>query len=287
MKIGRVVHEGAERFCVGEEGEDWILVSSLGVEVEDLPGLIGHLEEIQSRTSGGGGERIGGELRFECPVVRPSKVLGIGLNYMDHIRETGADPPDRPVVFAKYVNALTGPFDPIVVEPDLTEQADYEAELAVIIGRRGRRLTRDEALGHVLGYAVANDVSARDWQKRDAQFSRSKSMDTFCPIGPWITTADEVPDPQDLAIRSFVNGEPRQDSSTAEMLFGVSALIEFLSQTMTLEPGDVILTGTPHGVGFAMDPPRFLQPGDRVRCEVEGLGAIENVVVEEPEQRHG
>ncbi|MGH2662937.1 MAG: fumarylacetoacetate hydrolase family protein [Actinomycetota bacterium] len=287
MRIGQMMLEGAGRFCVSEEGGDWILVSSLGIEAEDLPELIEQLEEIRSRASSGRGERVGDQQQLGCPIVRPSKMLAIGLNYMDHIRETGVEAPDRPVVFAKYPSALNGPFDPIVVEPDLTQQADYEAELAVVIGRRGRRLTPEEALDHVLGYAVANDVSAREWQKRDVQLSRSKSMDTFCPIGPWITTADEIPDPQRLGIRSFVNGEPRQDSSTAEMLFGVIALIEFLSHTMTLEPGDVILTGTPHGVGFAMDPPRFLQPGDRVRCEVEGLGAIENVVVKKPEKRPG
>lgn len=284
MRIGRVVLDGKEGFCVSDTADEWILVSSLGLDFGDLPGLIEELDEIRKLASSGRGQGVGDEPRLRCPIVRPSKVLGIGLNYMDHIRETGAEAPERPVVFAKYPNALTGPFDPIVVEPDLTEQADYEAELAVVIGRRGRRLSQADALDHVLGYAVANDVSARDWQKRDAQFSRSKSMDTFCPIGPWITTPDEISDPQDLGVRSFVNGEPRQDSSTREMHFDVATLIEFLSQTMTLEPGDVILTGTPHGVGFAMDPPRFLQPGDTVRCEVDGLGAIENVVVAEPQR---
>lgn len=282
MKIGRAVFAGKEEFCISDGSEEWLRVSLLGVEVPDLPALIERLAEIRELASSGRGETLPGDPRIACPVVRPNKMLAIGLNYLDHIRETGVEAPDRPVVFAKYPSALTGPFDPIVVEPDLTEQADYEAELAVIIGRRCRRVAREEAFDHVLGYAVANDVSARDWQKRDAQLSRSKSMDTFCPIGPWITTVEEIEDPQDLGIRSFVNGEPRQDSSTREMLFDTATLIEFLSRTMTLEPGDVILTGTPHGVGFAMDPPRFLQPGDTVRCQIDGLGAIENAVVAEP-----
>lgn len=164
-----------------------------------------------------------------------------------------------------------------MVDPRLTEQGDYEAELAVVVGDGGRWLTADRALGAVFGYAVANDVSARDWQFLDGQFSRAKSMDTFCPIDPW-TTADEVGDPQALRITCHVNGERRQDSSTAEMVFGVADLLVYLSRTMTLEPGDVILTGTPPGVGFAMQPPRFLRPGDRVRCEIAGLGAIDNAV---------
>lgn len=278
MKLAKFTVNDRTDFHVTRDPQSWTPVSSCGVEVADLPALIEEFSSVEDGLAGSRIESMASEPRLECPIVRPSKVLAIGLNYMDHIREQGAEPPHRPVVFAKYTNALTGPFDPIVVEPELTEQADYEAELGVVIGRRCRKATRANALDFVFGYTVANDVSARDWQRLDAQFSRSKSMDTFCPIGPWITTADEIPDPQALGIRSFVNGEPRQDSTTREMVFDVAYLIEFLSRTMTLEPGDVILTGTPHGVGFAMEPPRFLKAGDVVRCEIDGLGAIENPV---------
>ncbi|MGH2698435.1 MAG: fumarylacetoacetate hydrolase family protein, partial [Actinomycetota bacterium] len=181
--------------------------------------------------------------------------------------------------FGKFPNSLNDPYGRIVMDEQLTEQGDYEVELAVVIGKTTRRVSEENALQSVFGYTVANDVSARDWQKADRQFDRSKSFDTFCPIGPWITTSDEVPDPQGLSLKSWVNGELRQDSSTKEMLFGVAHLIYYLSRGMTLKPGDVILTGTPHGVGFAMDPPRFLAPGDSVECEVEGLGRLSNAVV--------
>lgn len=217
-----------------------------------------------------------------CPVVRPAKVIAIGLNYLDHIRETGATSPQQPVVFAKFPNSLVGPQDPIVIDPQLTNEVDYEIELAVVIGRSCRSVPTAAALDVVFGYTIANDVSPRDLQRTDPQLSWAKSVDGFCPIGPWITTADEIEDPQALAIRSFVNAEPRQSSTTGEMLFSVAELIAFLTRTMTLSPGDVILTGTPHGVGFTMSPPRFLAVGDTVRGEIEKLGYLENRVIESP-----
>lgn len=264
-------------FVVAHPQGGWVPLADLGIEARETADVIAARDRIVTGLAGAAPGRDDVELR--CPIVRPTKVLAIGLNYLDHIRETGAKRPERPVLFAKFPNTLNHPGSPIVMDPRLTEQGDYESELAVVIGRRARRVTLADALDHVFGYAVANDVSARDWQFADPQFDRSKSFDTFLPIGPWITTADEVPDPQALGIRTWVNGELRQDSSTAEMVFGVAELIEFLSRGMTLEPGDVIVTGTPHGVGFAMDPPRFLAPGDVVRCELDVLGAIENPVV--------
>jgi len=268
-----------EGFLVEHPDGGWIPVDRLGLSTPDTAAVIdqrGALAAALDR-SGPGGEVDVRTLRH--PIVRPGKVLGIGLNYMDHIRETGSKVPERPVLFAKFPNSLNDPYGDVVVDSGLTGQGDYEAELAVVIGARTHRVSADKALGAVFAYTVANDVSARDCQVVDRQLSRSKSFDTFCPIGPWLTTADVVADPQQLAIRSWVNDEPRQNSSTKEMLFPVAELIAFLARGMTLEPGDVLLTGTPHGVGFAMDPPRFIVPGDVVRCEVEGLGVIENRVV--------
>jgi len=264
-------------FAVAHPDGGWVPLADLGIDARESADVIAARDRIAAALSTAAAGRDDLELR--CPIVRPTKVLAIGLNYLDHIRETGAKRPERPVLFAKFPNTLNHPGSAIVMDPSLTEKGDYEAELAVIIGRRARRVSLEDALDHVFGYAVANDVSARDWQAADPQFDRSKSFDTFLPIGPWITTADEVPDPQALGIRTWVNGEVRQDSSTSEMVFGVAELIEFLSRGMTLEPGDVIVTGTPHGVGAAMSPPRFLVPGDSVRCEIDGLGSIENPVV--------
>ncbi len=275
MRIGR---QRDGDFLAATSRGPWYPLGTLGVDAADTREVIRQRQAIEASLREADGSGVA-DPDLVSPIARPGKVLAIGLNYLDHIRETGATQPERPVVFAKYPSSITGPYDPIVIDERLTEQGDYEAELAVIIGDGGRWLAADRALEAVFGYAVANDVSARDWQRIDAQFSRSKSMDTFCPLGPWITTADEVADPQALTIRAQVNGEPRQGSSTAQMLFGVADLLVYLSRTMTLEPGDIVLTGTPPGVGFAMDPPRFLQPGDRVRCEIEGLGALDNPVV--------
>jgi 2-keto-4-pentenoate hydratase/2-oxohepta-3-ene-1,7-dioic acid hydratase in catechol pathway len=279
MRLGLVHVGGAPDFAVREADGPWVPLASLGLHAPDTAAAIAMATEARAALEAGHGRALTAPVRLGCPVVRPGKILAVGLNYLDHIRETGATQPERPLVFAKYPSSLNGPFDPVVLEPDCTEQLDYETELALVIGRRTRRVPVEQALDVVFGYAVANDVSARDWQVRDGQFSRSKSMDTFCPIGPWITTADQVGDPQALGIRSEVNGEKRQDSSTGQMLYGVAELLAFLSTTMTLEPGDVVLTGTPPGVGFGRKPPVFLRPGDVVACEVEGLGRIENKVV--------
>jgi 2-keto-4-pentenoate hydratase/2-oxohepta-3-ene-1,7-dioic acid hydratase in catechol pathway len=211
--------------------------------------------------------------------IQPGKIVAIGLNYRDHAREAGLEPPSQPLVFAKFPSAVIGPDEPIVIDPELTSRVDWEVELAVIIGERVRNVSVSEALGYVFGYTVANDVSARDVQFSDGQWVRGKSFDTFCPLGPVVVTPDELPDPQDLALRTRVNGETLQDSSTGEMIFGVAELLASCSRSFTLEPGDVVLTGTPWGCGEFMEPRRCLHPGDVVEVEVEGIGVLRNPVV--------
>jgi 2-keto-4-pentenoate hydratase/2-oxohepta-3-ene-1,7-dioic acid hydratase in catechol pathway len=213
-----------------------------------------------------------------APVLRGAKIICVGLNYADHAAEGGADLPVEPLVFAKLSNSINGPGRPIVL-PELSHQVDFEAELGVVIAKRARRVPVDDARGYVLGFTCVNDVSARDLQTRDGQWTRAKSLDGFCPVGPWVVTVDEIPDPQDLGIRCLVNGEVMQDSSTASMIFGVDQLVSFISQGITLEPGDLICTGTPAGVGFLRDPPRYLSRGDEVRVEIDRIGYLGNPVV--------
>ena len=212
--------------------------------------------------------------------LRPGKLIGIGLNYRDHAAETGKPVPELPLLFAKMPTAVTGPAGPVVL-PGYTTKPDFEGELAVVIGQTARNLLAADALDVVFGYAVMNDVSARDVQASEPQWVRAKGADTFAPWGPWITTRDEVPDPQNLAIRTWVNDELMQDGTTANMVFTVAELIAFISASFTLEPGDVITTGTPAGVGVGRTPPVFLRPGDTVRVTIEGLGTIEHPVVSE------
>lgn len=217
------------------------------------------------------------EVTLLAPVLRPPKILGIGLNYADHLAESGMEKPADQLWFAKMSTSATGPFAAIEL-PRVSEQLDYEAELAFVIGKRCRRVPRERAQDVIFGYCAANDVSVRDWQLRTSQFTLGKSFDTHAPFGPWIVTPDEIADPHGLGIRCFVNGEKRQDSNTRELIFDCFDQIEHLSKVMTLEPGDVILSGTPGGVGVACTPPRWLRAGDRVRVEIDGIGAIENVV---------
>ena len=220
-------------------------------------------------------------VRVRAPILRPGKIVGIGLNYRDHCREQGIDPPQRPTLFAMFANAVSDPDAP-VAKPRLTEKLDMECELGVVIGRRASRVTQDAAPDHVFGYTIVNDVTMRDLQRSDGQWLRAKGSDGFAPMGPVVVTADELPDPGNLSMRSSVNGETWQDSSTAEMVFDVPTLISFVSQSVTLEPGDVIATGTPAGVGHYQRPPRYLQPGDVMRCEIDGIGVLENPVVQGP-----
>ncbi len=209
------------------------------------------------------------------PPLTPGKVIGVGWNYPDHAAEMGGRSTDVPVVFSKLVSSIVGPGAP-VTRPAYTAELDYEGELAVVVGRRARDVAAADALDHVFGYAVMNDITARDMQRAEPQWIRAKGGDGFGPFGPWITTADAVADPQALGIRTWVNGDLRQDASTAGMAMTVADLVTWCAASFTLEPGDVIATGTPPGVGRARTPPVFLQPGDRVRVEIDGLGAIEN-----------
>ena len=211
------------------------------------------------------------------PIERPGKIVCVGLNYSDHAEEQGAGLPNEPLLFAKWTTALIGPGDAIVIPP-LVTQCDYEAELGVVIGARVRGVSKENAFEAVRGYLCANDVSARDLQFSDGQWTRGKSPDTFCPVGP-MTPRDEISDPHALGIRAIVSGEVLQDSTTANLIFGVDDVIAYASQTTTLEPGDLILTGTPAGVGVFRDPQRLLQPGDEVTIEIEGLEPLTNPVV--------
>jgi 2-keto-4-pentenoate hydratase/2-oxohepta-3-ene-1,7-dioic acid hydratase in catechol pathway len=212
-----------------------------------------------------------------APIELPSKIVCVGLNYRDHAEEQGAPLPERPILFAKWPNTLIGPGEPIEI-PAVTQQVDYEAELGVVIGAEVRAVSAGNALEAVRGYLCLNDVSARDLQFSDKQWTRGKSLDTFCPVGPVLVPAADVPDPQALRIRAILNGEVMQDSTTANMVFGVAELIAFISEAITLEPGDVIATGTPAGVGAFRDPPVFMAPGDEVTIEIESLGALTNPV---------
>jgi 2,4-diketo-3-deoxy-L-fuconate hydrolase len=210
------------------------------------------------------------------PIPRPGKIVCVGLNYRDHAEEQGAELPAAPLFFAKYPTSLIGPGDPIVVPPIVT-RCDYEAELGVVIGASVKGVSKENAFEAVAGYVVANDVSARDLQFSDGQWTRGKSPDTFCPVGPLVPAAD-VPDPHALGIRAILNGETMQDSTTANLIFGIDEIISYASQTSTLEPGDLILTGTPAGVGVFRDPPRLLQPGDEITIEIDGVGVLTNPV---------
>ena len=210
-------------------------------------------------------------------ISTPEKIVCVGLNYRDHAEEQGTALPERPLLFAKWPNTLIGPGDAIVLPP-ITEQVDYEAELGVVIGSRVRSVSAESALEAVAGYVCVNDVSARDVQFSDKQWVRGKSLDTFCPVGPALVPAADVPDPQALRIRAILNGEVMQDSTTANMVFGVAEIVAFVSEAITLEPGDLIATGTPAGVGVFRDPPVFLRPGDEITIEIEGVGSLTNPV---------
>lgn len=247
----------------------------------DFPGgMLGLIQAgqaglVQARAASGPALPFSTDL-LSMPLSNPSKIMAIGKNYADHARETKSDIPERPILFTKFTTTIVGPNDTVTWDPALTAKVDFEAELAVIIGQTARHVNEAEALNYVFGYTCANDVTARDLQKGDGQWVRGKSLDTFGPIGPWLLTADEAPDPQNLAISCRVNGQTMQDSHTSKMIFSVAYLISFLAQAFTLLPGDIILTGTPDGVGAYREPPVFLKDGDEMVVEIEGIGQLVN-----------
>lgn len=283
MKFATFEVDGSQRIGIAVEAG----IIDLSIVAPDLPqtmiGLIEAYPAIETRLSqllGTMPQHRHGDVHLLAPVPRPSKIMAIGLNYADHVAETGREPPQEQVWFPKLVNAVNGPFDPIQV-PRASSQVDYEAELVFVVGRRCRHVAREDAASVIFGYCAGNDVSARDWQRKTPQFMLGKSFDTHAPFGPYLVTADEVGDPHTLGIRCFVNGEMRQNSNTEHLIFNVFAQIAEISQVVTLEPGDVVFTGTPGGVGAAMQPPAFLKPGDVVRVEIERAGTIEARMVAE------
>jgi acylpyruvate hydrolase len=255
--------------------------------IRDLAGSTGARDVGELLASGRSvSEADAGELidpdtvTLRAPIARPGKIICVGLNYHDHCREQGIEPPAYPPLFAKFANAIASPGEAIT-RPRATEKLDLECELAVVIGRRASRIGRHEALDHLFGYTILNDITMRDLQREDHRWLRAKGSDGFAPIGPVVVSADELRDAGALRLRSSVNGETWQDSSTAEMIFDVATIVAFASRTITLEPGDLIATGTPAGVGHFQRPPRYLTGGDQLRCEIEGIGVLENSVVDE------
>jgi acylpyruvate hydrolase len=259
MKLATFRAPGRAQSLAGEVRDESVVAFDDGVGVVDV------LAGVQA--SPGPESWALAEVTLLAPVPRPGTIYAIGLNYAQHVAEMGNQPPPAPVVFVKVAGAAAPPGGPIRC-PEVVRRLDYEGELVIVIG----------AGGSIGGYCIADDVTARDLQGREPQWTRAKGADTFCPFGPWVTTADEVPNPGELDLRTWVNGELRQDSNTSDLIFGCQELVEFISQTCTLLPGDLILTGTPNGVGQAMDPPQYLSSGDVIRIEIARLGAIEHRV---------
>jgi 2-keto-4-pentenoate hydratase/2-oxohepta-3-ene-1,7-dioic acid hydratase in catechol pathway len=279
MRLVEFTHAGSTRAGVLLD-EQVIDISQLG-HPATVPGRLAAsseaFAELAATVAAGDGPALAlADVRLEAPSKAPSKIVAIGVNHLDHCREQGIDPPQEPLVFGKFPSTIIGPHDAITWDPALTQQVDPEVELGVVIGRRCRAVTADEALAYVFGYTVVNDVSARDLQFGDGQWTRGKSLDTFCPIGPAIVTADEIPTPQALRLRLWLNDRLQQDGTTADMIFSVAQIIAHVSRFTTLEPGDLITTGTPKGVGCFRQPPIYLASGDVVRCSIDGIGELVN-----------
>jgi len=275
MKLVTFEAQGSER--VGVVEDDRVFDLSETSLPSTMIGLIAAWDviahDVQRFVANSKPQHALADVHLKAPVPRPPKILAIGLNYADHIAETGREKPARQVWFAKMSNAVNGPFDRIEI-PKVSNDVDYEAELVFVIGKRCRHVPKEKAHEVVFGYCAGNDVSVRDWQYASPQWILGKSFDTHAPFGPWIVTADEIDNPHALGIRCLVNDVVRQNSNTRELVFNIYDQIEHLSQAMTLEPGDVIFTGTPGGVGAAMKPPGFLKPGDTVCVEIEKIGSL-------------
>ena len=287
MKLATFSQAGSTRIGV-VRGDEIVDLSSAAPELpRDLIGFLAAGSGARQRAgevSSAGTARIPlADVKLESPILRPPKLLAVGLNYADHVAESGAQTPKLPTIFNKQSTCVTGPYDPVHM-PRVSSALDYEGELAFVIGKRCRHVPRSRAPEVIAGYLICNDVSVRDWQLRIPTWTMGKSFDTHGPLGPWLTTSDEVGDPHGLSIRTLVNGEVRQSSNTKELIFDCYAIVEHLSTAFTLEVGDVISTGTPSGVGVAMKPPRMLVAGDVIRIEIEKLGFIQNEVVPEPEE---
>ncbi len=284
MRLATILTDRGPRACLLWQGQYVDLQAAdpgLPTRVKELLALGAKgLERARNAVERGGTRYDSATARRLAPVPDPQKVLCLGLNYRDHAAESGMAVPDEPVLFNKFPSALIGPGEAIVL-PRVSAQVDYEAELVVVIGQGGRDIPRDQALSHVAGYTIGNDVSARDWQlnKPAKQWLAGKTFDTFAPLGPDIVTADEVPDPHALGIRLRRNGQTMQDSNTSQFIFRIDEVIAYVSQIVTLQPGDLIFTGTPPGVGMARKPPVWLQPGDVIEVEIDGLGVLRNPVV--------
>jgi len=277
------------RFAVLKDSTPVILTDTGYVKLSDV-GFLGTLDDLirqcdsvipqLAKAFPGESEIAQKRIELSAPVKSPSKIVAIGLNYADHASESKLELPKTPLVFAKFPGSIIGMDENIIIPANITQRVDYEVELGVIIGRKAKNVPVNEALNYVFGYTVLNDISARDLQFSDGQWVRAKSLDTFCPLGPVVVTADEIPDVQNLRLTCEVNGKLLQDDTTANMIFGVAELISILSHSFTFEPGDIIATGTPSGVGFSRKPPIYLKNGDVVKASIEGIGELVNPVIE-------
>lgn len=281
MKLVTFNTGGADEVGLVKDGRVLSVNRAAPQLVRDMTDAIARWEqvrlELQRLEQSAAGWQALGDVRLRAPIARPGKMLAIGLNYADHIAETGRETPKEQMWFMKASSSVAGPYDTIQIPKASPGSVDYEVELVVVIGKGGRHISREQAPQAVFGYCVGNDVSVREWQRHSPQWSIAKSFDTHSPFGPWITTTDELSDPHGLGIRCLVSGEVRQNSNTQHLVFDVWTQIEYLSKAMTLEPGDIIFTGTPGGVGWARKPPGLLKVDDVVRCEIDKLGHIEGI----------